>query len=50
MPKEGDKWLTYKDVGKQHQVHYVGYADFEAFGEPIKDWPIQQNNIHQQKS
>ncbi len=26
IPKEEDKWLYYKEVGKQHKVTYVGYA------------------------
>ncbi len=46
MPKEEDKWLYYKDVGKQHKVAYVGYADFEALGEPIKDYNQSNKTIY----
>ncbi len=49
MSTEDDGWLCYKDVGKQHPVPYVGYADFEALGEPIEGYDPADKTIYLNK-
>ena len=35
LPTEEDKWLEFKNIGKQMKVPFIIYADFEALNSPI---------------